>query len=353
MPLTLRNILQGSASAGTDALSTAGTLFDRAFKNFQGAAETVQEGKQAQYEKQSDVNTRELLSQLRGVTDEGEVPVLKSNFLDQATAKYGDQFDADAVDTALQSLKGNIRQTREEDRTYAENEALRGLRADQITDTGMDSIRQRLLGIEKTLDNNNISPDNREAARERLRSESGIDVGTYLDSLYNALGENNRSGQDILDAVGQDPAAKLLGINAADVKSWSDARKQATGEAQEEAVTAERDQAIFEAALERTNTRTEPININEEQKYIEENAKSLLGERWSDIGEKDRDKALANIPRWLNSGLTTAEILQLFGDYGRKSLLFGVRGSGTDFGGMEEAANKLILDKAIKASQQK
>lgn len=84
--LTLKNI-QRTGEAGTEALKNAGSLFDRAFKSFTGAAQTVQAGKQAAFEDEGVKNTEALKQAILSAQTPEQIGALPG-VIDQANPNF-------------------------------------------------------------------------------------------------------------------------------------------------------------------------------------------------------------------------------------------------------------------------
>lgn len=313
MPLTLKNINVGSGSAGTDAIAVAGSLFDRATKNFVGAAENIQEDRAAAERKDIDANTRQLLSELRNVRPE-DATDYQATLPESAERRFGSQFDAGKLDTALAGLPGAARERVTSEQDFAENQALRKLQPG--AKIGPDASVTDIVGAKAEIDAEvaDLPFLKQEEARQALLKSRGINDNRLIEQLLDEMPADATQEQAL-------QAAQDLGVSSDKFLNVLTSQREATGEAAltraEAAERAARAQKELDLEFKKRGSKEAPVADKELVAQIQKDLVPLMGERWLDFGSKDVEHLNNIVPAVLAAGVTREEILQVAGEYGK------------------------------------
>lgn len=208
--LTLKNI-ERTGDSGTAALKNAGDLFNRAFSQFTGAAQTVDAGVKARHKEAVDVNTQDLLQKLRSVNDPNAVADVQANFLGSADAEFGNKFNRNTIADAVNNL--NTRVESDAQAAFERDKAQKtrafedvfsklnttGLAPAAPADSNVNTVlsrMDRLQAIDAELSNRpDITPAQRKLARERLQNDFDL--------------QSEKLAARLLDSVNPDTGKKL------------------------------------------------------------------------------------------------------------------------------------------------
>jgi len=342
--LTWQNI-SGSTSAGTEALKNAGSLFNRAFKQFGQIAKDVDTETQTRYDKGIKRNTEVIAADIRSAATPEELSAKLAQYTPEAleASGIGEQVDLGAISklgaaqgvTIQEQADATTKRLRDEAR-FNQQQELAGYQLKEARDkAGRERFRQQTSG---TLTDVNAQFDDDIGKLEhnlravKAQTRQAAQTGRFNPAQLNAFEKNKRkeagiSDTDIMNTllssdIGKDRGAvakKALdyGIQPDRIAGLYDSLKAATGVKQAETKAAKQtedkrklSEKILLKNLDSSIKQSDPVYIG---KLINQWATDT--DFWDPDASPEAIKHVTDAMRG-PSGLTGPEAMQIFFSHG-------------------------------------